>query len=463
LNPASLKRILVIDDEPQVLALLRELLQAAGWDVHTADSGTAGIERIERNRFDVVLTDLKMPGADGIEVLRTARKIQSDAEVVLMTAYGSVDSAVEAMRAGAFHYLTKPFMAEEVIHLVDRAYAQRQLRRENLFLKAESRGSYQLHAVVGTSAALQEVVASMQRLADTDTPVLLAGERGTGRGFFARIIHFHSAKANGLFVPVYCSGAEEEALENELFGHAAGAYERAVLPRPGKMELADHGTLYLSGIEDAPPKTQERLRRFLATRTAAPVGGSQEVVLDVRIVASCQADPDLLVDRGKLLPELRDAFAPGLISVPPLRERPEDIPLLLHQFLFEANRGRKKPLRGFSGTALEVLASYPWPGNVRELVDIVRSVAAKKKQGTIVDAADLPPDFLHGRRRARDVKEAAPVRQPSDIRDAIEDLERPMVLQALALADGDRERAARLLHVDVATLEELMRRHAIER
>ena len=458
----SHRRILIVDDELQILTFLDDLFRSAGWEVQTADSGSSGIDRLEQSRFDIVLTDLKMPGSGGIEVLRTAKKLQSDAEVIMMTGYGTVDTAIEAMRAGAFHYLAKPFKAEEVLHLVDKAYIQRQLMRENLYLKAESRSGHLLHSVVGTSAPIQKVIAAVQRLSDTETPVFLAGERGTGRSFFARILHFHSSRSSGLFVPVHCAGVTEEILEGDLFGYAPGAYEEAVLPRPGKLAMTNHGTIFFSEIGEAGPRVLERIATFLSERTITPIGATEEVELDIRVIASSSTDLETLAEKGKISADLRDLLSPGTISIPTLRDRTEDIPLLLYHFLFEDNQTRKKPLRGFSQTAIGALTAYSWPGNVRELVELVKSISERKKQGTVVDAADLPTDILYGRkaRQATSRKPADTV--DPDIRDAIQDLEKPMVLQALALADGDRERAAELLHIEVSALEDLMRRNNIE-
>jgi DNA-binding NtrC family response regulator len=458
----SHRRILIVDDELQILTFLDDLFRTEGWEVQTADSGSSGIDRLEESRFDIVLTDLKMPGPDGIEVLRTARKLQSDAEVIMMTGYGTVDTAIEAMRAGAFHYLAKPFKAEEVLHLVDKAYTQRQLMRENLYLKAESRSRHLLHSVVGTSTSVQEVIAAVQRLSDTETPVLLVGERGTGRSFFARILHFHSSRSSGLFVPVHCAGAGEENLEGDLFGHAAGAYEGAVLPRPGKIAMTNNGTIYLSEIMEAGPRVLERITTLLTAKTITPVGSIQEVELDIRLVASSSTDLETLATKGKVTKELRDLLAPGTIPIPALRERAEDIPLLLHHFLFEENRNRKKPLRGFSQTAIAALSAYAWPGNVRELEEFVKSISRRKKQGTVVDATDLPTEILYGRKGRKPAERQAEAPAETDIRDAIQDLEKPMVLQALALAEGDRERAAEFLQIDVSVLEDLIRRNKIE-
>jgi len=454
-------RILIIDDELQILSFLRNLFQLEGWEVHEASSGEEGIEKIERERYDVILTDLRMPGADGIEVLQTVKKIQSDAEVVVMTGYGTVDSAIEAMRGGAFHYLTKPFRAEEVLHLIKKAYSQRQLKRENLFLKAEARGQYQIHAVIGTSAASQNAISLVQRLADTETPVWLEGESGTGRGFFARVVHYQSSRSGGLFVPVACAGVPVELLDRDLFGHAAGAYQRATLPRPGKIELANHGTVYLADIDKTEKRIQEKILKLLAAKTVSQVGSDNETEVDVRLVVSSGSDLDKMSAKGKFPAELRDRLMPGHIPLAPLRERAEDIPLLLNHHLFESNRDRKKPLRGFSEAAVKALAAYAWPGNVRELADLVKNIASRKKQGTVVDAADLPSEILHGRRR-KPADASMSSKPPQDVRDAVVALDRQMARQALALAYGDREKAAALLQIEVVALEKLMKENGDE-
>ncbi|MDX1815474.1 MAG: sigma 54-interacting transcriptional regulator, partial [Thermodesulfobacteriota bacterium] len=291
---------------------------------------------------------------------------------------------------------------------------------------------------------------------------LLVGERGTGRSFFARILHFHSSRSSGLFVPVHCAGAGEENLEGDLFGHAAGAYEGAVLPRPGKLSMTNNGTIYLSEITEAGPRVLERVTTLLAAKTITPVGSTQEIELDIRLVASTSTDLETLTAKGKISEELRDLLAPGTIRIPALRERAEDIPLLLHHFLFEENRNRKKPLRGFSQTAIAALSAYAWPGNVRELEEFVKSISRRKKQGTVVDATDLPTEILYGRKGRKPADRQAEIPVETDIRDAIQDLEKPMVLQALALAEGDRERAAEFLQIDVSVLEDLIRRNKIE-
>jgi two-component system response regulator AtoC len=395
MNRTPLKRILVVDDEPMIVSLLSTILQDGGWEVTEANSGTDGIDRLERARFDVILTDLVLPGESGIDLLRAAKEIHPDVEVILMTGFATADTAIEAMRNGAFHYIMKPFKGEEVVNLVEKAYSQGQLQRENRFLKSEIRAAHHVQSVIGDSEPILRLIATLQGIAGVDGPVLLAGERGTGRGFFSRLVHFNSRRAAELCVPVYCAGVPEETLLAELFGAPSVVEDRTSFPNSGKMELADHGTLYLADVDQAGRRVLERMDRFLAEKRIVPNGGTGPVDLDIRIIASSSAPLEELARNGTIPPSLLKALESGMVRIPPLREHIEDVPLLLHHFLQEANRERKKPLRGFTSSALTALETYDWPGNVRELRDLVRAVAQKKKQGTMVDATDIPTEILY--------------------------------------------------------------------
>lgn len=389
------KRVLVVDDEPMIVSLLSTILREKGWDVTEARSGTDGIDQLDRGRFDVILTDLVMPGDSGIDLLRAAKEIHPDVEVILMTGFATADSAIEAMRNGAFHYIMKPLKGEEVVNLVERAYSQGQLQRENRFLKSEIRAAYHVQSVVGDSEAVLRLIATLQGIANLDDPVLLVGERGTGRGFFARFVHFNSRRAAELCVPVHCSGVPEAALAAEMFGHPCTPGDRTSAHNTGKMELANHGTLYLADIAEAGRGILERVDRFLRDKTIIPGGGTEEIRLDVRLIASTAVPVEELARRGNVPPMLLKALEPGVVRIPALREHPGDVPLLLHHFLQEANRERKKALRGFTTSALASLETYEWPGNTRELRDFVRAIGGKKKQGTMVDVSDVPSEILY--------------------------------------------------------------------
>lgn len=395
MSPNPLKRVLVVDDEPMIVSLLSTILREKGWDVTEARSGTEGIDLLDRARFDVILTDLVMPGDSGIDLLRAAKEIHPDVEVILMTGYATADSAIEAMRNGAFHYIMKPLKTEEVVHLLEKAYSQRQLQRENRFLKSEISAAHHVQSVVGDSKSVLGLVATLQGISVAGGPVLLSGERGTGRGFFARIVHFHSRRSGELCVPVYCTGVPEETLLRELFGGPSPVEEPTSVPYSGKMALANHGTLYLADFAEAGKKVLEQIERFLAQKTIVPDGGAEPVPLDVRIIASTAVPVEELGRKGNVPPAMLKELESRIVRIPPLREHLEDVPLLLHHFLQEANRERKKPLRGFTSSALSTLETYDWPGNVRELRDLVRAIAGKKKQGTMIDATEIPPEILY--------------------------------------------------------------------
>ena len=392
---SPLKRALVVDDEPMIVSLLSTILREKGWDVTEAKSGTDGIDLLDRSRFDVILTDLVMPGDTGIDLLRAAKEIHPDVEVILMTGYATADTAIEAMRNGAFHYILKPLKPEEVTNLVEKAYNQRQLQRENRFLKSEIRAAHHVQSVVGDSEPVLRLVATLQGIAGAGGPVLLAGERGTGRGFFARIVHFNSRRSAELCVPVHCAGVPEEELAAELFGAPSAGEDRTSALHTGKMELANHGTLYLADFAEAGRGILERIDRFLADKTVVPGRGTEPIALDVRIIVSSAVPAEELARRGNVPATMLEALEPRTVRIPPLREHLEDVPLLLHHFLLEANRERKKPLQGFTSSALSALEAYDWPGNVRELRDLVRVIAGKKRQGTIIDATDIPPEILY--------------------------------------------------------------------
>jgi two-component system response regulator AtoC len=395
MNRNPLKRVLVVDDEPMIVSLLSSILRSKGWDVTEARSGTDGIDQLDRGRFDVILTDLVMPGDSGIDLLRASKEIHPDVEVILMSGYATADTAIEAMRNGAFHYIMKPLKSEEVVNIVEKAYSHRQLQRENLFLKSEIRAAHHVQSVVGDSEPILRLIATLQGISGVDEPVLLAGEHGTGRGFFARIVHFHSRRSAELCVPVHCAGVPEEALVAELFGGPYTIEDQTSVPHSGKMELANHGTLYLADFPEAGQEVLERMDRFLADKTVVPHGGTEPVPLDIRVIASSAVPTEELARRGNVPPTLLKALEPGIVRIPALREHLEDVPLLLHHFLQEANRERKKPLRGFTSSAITTLEAYDWPGNVRELRDLVRTIAGKKKQGTMIDATDIPPEILY--------------------------------------------------------------------
>jgi len=401
---AQLKRILVVDDEPSIVDLLNTILSGNGWSVTSASSGADGIEKLERGHFDVILSDLVMPGNSGIDLLLASKELRPDIEVILMTGYATDNTAIEAMRGGAFHYIVKPLKAEEVLNLAEKAYLQRQLIRENQLLKSEIRAGYQIQTVVGDSVTINQVITAAQAVASAENPVFLVGEHGAGRNFFARFIHFCGPRAAGMFVPIHCAGMHPNRIVPELFGHFPLRGDNSVY-RAGRIEMANHGTLFLSDIEEANREALERLAIFIDSNTLPPIEGGVSISLDVRVIVSSSFSLEDLKSRGALPPRLAALLEPGILRVPPLRERKEDIPFLLHHFLQDANNVRKKALKGFTPAALSILEPYDWPGNVKELERLVRDIAAKKKQGTMVDASDIPPEIIYRQTRKKESSE----------------------------------------------------------
>jgi len=401
---APIKRILVVDDESSIVDLLTTIFSENGWSVTSASSGADGIEKLERGHFDVILSDLVMPGNSGIDLLMASKELRPDIEVILMTGYATADTAIEAMRTGAFHYIVKPLKMEEVLNLAEKAYLQRQLLRENQLLKSEVRAGYQIQTVVGDSATINRVVVAAQAVATLENPILLVGERGSGRNFFARFIHFCGPRAAGMFVPIRCAAMSPDRIVPELFGHFPPRGNNEAY-RAGRIEMANHGTLFLSDIEEASRDALERLAIFIDNNTLPPAQDSTKISLDVRVIVSSSFSLDDLKSRDAIPPRLAVLLESGILHVPPLRERREDIPFLLHHFLHEANHVRKKALKGFTPAALSILEPYDWPENVRELERLVREISAKKKQGTMIDASDIPPEIIYRQARKREPSE----------------------------------------------------------
>jgi len=399
---ASLKRILVVDDEPSIVDLLTTILSGNGWSVTSALSGADGIEKLERGHFDVILSDIVMPGNSGIDLLMASKELRPDIEVILMTGYATSDTAIEAMRSGAFHYIVKPLMVEEVLNLAEKAYLQRQLRRENQLLRSEIRAGYQIQSVVGDSATINRVITAAQAIAQAENPIFLEGERGSGRNFLARFIHFCGPRAAGMFVPIRCASMSPDQIAPELFGYFPLREDHSAY-KAGRIEMANHGTLFLSDIEAASLEALERLANFIDSNSTLPSAENNgKTSPDVRVIVSSSFSLDELQSQGAIPPRLAVLLESGILQVPPLRERKEDVPFLLHHFLQEANNDRKKALKGFTPAALSILEPYDWPGNVRELARFVREIAAKKKQGTMVDASEIPPEIVYRQARKKE-------------------------------------------------------------
>lgn len=385
--------ILIIDDEKNYLIILEDLLSEEGHHVLTAESGPEGLELVKNNDLDVVITDMKMPGMDGMEVLQEIRAVDADLPIIMMTAYGTVEKAVEAMKKGAFHYILKPFENEELKVLVQKAVEHHHIVRQNRQMKGILEERHHFHNLVGKSAPMQRVYDLIRKVAPTKATVLITGESGTGKELIARAIHFNSPRKAGPFISVNCGALPENLLESELFGHERGAFTGAVGLRKGRFELAHGGTLFLDEISEMSPPLQVKLLRALQEMRFERVGGTETLHVDVRVLAASNRNLKEEVAAGRFRSDLFFRLNVVHIALPPLRERSGDIPLLAAYFLrkYEKQTGRGE--MSLRPDALRALLDYSWPGNVRELENVVER-AVILCPGREITPDDLPPEVL---------------------------------------------------------------------
>ncbi len=442
-------RILVVDDQRNMRVTTAMLLRQAGHEVAEAEGGAAALERMGSEPFDVVLTDLRMGAVDGLEVLRGALEISPSVQVIVMTAYGSIESAVEAVRRGAYDYLSKPFQGDELLVRVQKAVEKRRLLGEVSLLAGDFRRRYGLENVVGRSPALREVLDRAVRVAPTDATVLITGESGTGKELVARAIHAGSRRGAHPFVPVNCAAITETLLESELFGHARGAFTGAVRARVGLFEEASGGTLFIDEIGETTPGFQAKLLRALQEGEIRRVGESAPVKVDVRIIAATNQDLRRAIAEKRFREDLFYRLNVVPLRIPPLRERREDVPLLARHFLERHNR-RNGGRKSWTVDALARMLEHDWPGNVRELENAVEQAAALS-EGLEIRAADV--SFGHEGR-------AGP--PSTTLADAVSAAERRAIEAALVRCDGDNGRVARELGVSPTTLWRKMKRYGID-
>ena len=388
-------RILVVDDRPNMLKMLSRIL-GRRYEVAGAPGGREAMALLNDEDFDVVLTDVRMPDVNGMELLRRVRERRPLTQVVMMTAYGEISQAVEAMREGALDYVTKPFEPEVIEVIVEKAMAYRRLLEQTRILRAELEEKYSFGAILGKSPAIRRAFELLRRAADTDATTLIEGESGAGKELFARAIHYASARAKERFVPVNCGAIPRELLESELFGHAKGAFTGAIRARGGLFRDADRGTLFLDEISELHPDLQVKLTRVLQEREVRPVGESHAVKVDVRIITATNRDLRKEVERGAFREDLFFRLSVFPIRAPALRERTEDIPILVSHFIGHYAEHEKKPVEGIEPDALKAMLEYDWPGNVRELENLIeRAVLLEDGPritlANVADGLDRPP------------------------------------------------------------------------
>jgi DNA-binding NtrC family response regulator len=431
-------RVLVVDDEANARNALAELLDDAGYAVSTAADGRTALLQLEQVEPDVVLTDLKMPGMDGLSLIERGRPMSPHATFIVMTAFGTIDTAVQAIKLGAESYLTKPLELDAVIALVDRALERTRLSREAAQLRARVDERFQFNSIIGEHPSMARLMKNIAQVAGSRATVLIHGETGTGKELIAAAIHQNSKRKDKPFIRLNCASLSETLLESELFGHERGAFTGAMARREGRFKQADGGTLFLDEVSEIPPSVQIKLLRFLQEREFERVGGNETLKVDVRVVAATNRNLKQFVDEGRFREDLYYRLKVVQLDVPPLRVRRSDIPILAYAFLRKYAEENDRDVKGLSDDALQHLLIYPWPGNVRELENAIER-AVVMCEGDIIQRNDLPTS-AHG-----DMQNGAVMALVPGI--TMAELERIAILRTLDAVDGSTARAAEILGI----------------
>jgi two-component system response regulator AtoC len=440
-------RVLVVDDDPVTLNLLNEVLSKEGYRVDTALGGEEAIAKGMDQLFDVVITDVKMGDKDGMEVLRSFRKNAPDTTVIMITAFGSIETAIEAIREGAFDYISKPFKLEEIKLTVQRALEQRRLLQENKLYRQELLSKYQFENFIGRTPQILQVYKTIAKVANTKSTVLIYGESGTGKELVARSIHYNSQRNQRPFIPVDCASLVETLLETELFGHVRGAFTGALTAKKGLFEEADGGTLFIDELSNLNLSLQTKLLRFLQDHEIKRVGGTENIKVDVRVIAATNQPLEPLIKKGTFREDLFYRLNVVSITLPPLRERKEDIPLLANYFLQKFSGEHHKAISHISPEAMEILMRYDWPGNVRELENTIERAMILSPH-PIVLPEDLPQKILGS--------EQAGIPSYSEKPLSLKEVEKRHILKVLQETNGNKKKAAEILGIDRTTLYRIL-------
>jgi DNA-binding NtrC family response regulator len=452
-------KIMVIDDEPLMRMTIQDALVAEGYKVITAETGGNGLTLLRENQTDMVITDLRLPDMDGIQMLREVKTVSPETPVILITAYGSIDSAVTAMKEGASDYLTKPFSMDELLLIIRRILRIRELEEENLSLRKKVEERYGLEGLVGKSPQMLKIYDLIETVSQTDTTVLVYGESGTGKEMVANAIHLQSPRKKGPFVKVNCAALPETLLETELFGHEKGAFTGALKQRKGRFEMADTGTLFLDEIGDISPAVQVKLLRVLQEREFERVGGNETLSVDVRLICATQKDLKEEIRKGAFREDLYYRLNVVPVILPPLRERREDVLLLADHFIDKFSKKMGKEIVGLSEDAKTLLLRYPFPGNIRELENLLERAIALIK-GKIIQAEDLPDEVCGQSTSIQDVCQR--IRGSKPLASATKLFEKEYIQSVLEKTQGKKGQAADTLGISRKTLWEKIKELEIE-
>jgi two-component system response regulator HydG len=437
-------RVLIIDDDEAHAEVIAEGIERAGCDPVTASSGEGGLAALDREEFDVVITDLVMQGIDGIRVLKEARRRSEFTEVLIVTGHGSVETAVQAMQEGAADYITKPVNIRELRAILEKLAEKQALKKHNVELRRQLDQKYGFENILGNSKPMTDVFTLLRQVSPTNATVLIQGESGTGKELIARAIHNNSPRKSYPFVAINCAALSEGIIESELFGHEKGAFTGATARMKGKFEYAHRGTLFLDEIGDMPLTTQMKLLRVLEQREVVRVGSNEPVPVDVRLISATNSNLVEAVGEGSFREDLYFRLRVISITLPPLRERPGDIPLLVDAFIAEFNRVHGRETAGIAPEALAVLTNQPWPGNVRELRNVIENMVITSRNETL-QVSDIPAAYLDGMGQVK-----TGLGQLAGL--PLEEVEKECIRQTLALAGGNRERTAKMLRIGERTL-----------
>jgi DNA-binding NtrC family response regulator len=437
-------RILVVDDDPEMCGVLSDVLKEEGFSVLTTNESLEALKILKKEDLDVIITDLKMKGLKGLDLLEEAKKVASLTPVIIITAFGTIESAIKAMKMGAYDYITKPFHMDELILTVRKALENRLLKKEVLRLKKEVESRCDFHHLIGRSASMQKIYNLIERISDSSNNVLITGESGTGKELVAKAIHYSGIRKEGPFIAVNCAAIPETLLESELFGYKKGAFTDAKTDKKGLIFEANEGTLFLDEITEMPVMLQAKLLRVIEERDVRPLGDTSSYSVDVRVISTTNRNIQSAIQEGNFREDLYYRLKVIDIELPPLRERKEDLPLLVHHFISKSGQGQKKSISGISEEAMKILLNYSWPGNVRELENVIQRGITLTQHDTILPE-DLPVSIVE-KTKENLVEKAFQEKYTMD------QLEKEYIRKVLMEVGGNKSKAAEILGLDRKTL-----------
>ncbi len=451
------KKILIVDDEEGMRHMLSIILKKEGYETTSVSNGNEALTAAEKDDYDFILCDIRMPGMDGLTLLQELKKRGCNSTIIMMSAYGTMDTAIEAMKIGAYDYISKPFKSDEIILTIKKAEERERLRKENIFLKKEVEGRYKFSNIIAKSKNMLEIFETISKIASYKSTVLIIGESGTGKELIAKAIHYNSPRKNKAFIPINCGAIPENLLESELFGHVRGAFTDAIFTKKGLFEEADGGTIFLDEVSDLPLSLQVKLLRVLQEDEIRRVGDTKPIKVDVRIIAASGRDLVDEVKMGRFREDLFYRLNVLNIHLPPLRERKEDIPLLVNHFIEKFNKKIGRNIKGITSDAMKMLMDYEWKGNVRELENVIER-AVILADGECISTEHLPEGII----KAVTEPVVSITEGEFSIKKASSALEKELIKRALKYTGGNRTKAARLLEISHKALLYKMQEYGIE-